>query len=197
MQIIPKRVFLKNNALHSFPRVCAILFIRDQNACEATYQEIFKLKVLWGGSSFFFASFSLILFSHSSAEPEAQEKNQNQITLKWLFNALMCWNQPISQQKSLRHQLFTCNFFLWTSFLFFSFIDSLDFNFPYSKFACSQEFLLQWALSHAGQWGRITLRCLQHFCWRLSSTTSLSFKFPACNEQQVPDVWNKGLHICS
>lgn len=46
MQIIPKRVFLKNNALHSFPRVCAILFIRDQNAYAATYQEIFKLKVL-------------------------------------------------------------------------------------------------------------------------------------------------------
>lgn len=151
MQIIPKRVFLENNSLHSFPRVCALLFVRDQNAYVAMHKEIFKLRVVWGGSSFFFTSFFLILFPIHRLSQKLRKKKPT--TFQWLFNAIMWWNQPVSLQNSLRHQLFTCNFLLWTRF--FSFTDSLDFYFPYSKLACSQECLLQKAPSHAGEWGRM------------------------------------------
>lgn len=75
MQIIPKRVFLANNSLHSFPKVCALLFVRDQNAYVAMHEEIFKPRVLWGGSSFIFASFFLILSPIHLLSQKLRKKN--------------------------------------------------------------------------------------------------------------------------
>lgn len=45
------------------------------------------------------------------------------------------------------HQLIICTFWVWKSF---SFIGSLGFYFPYSKFPCSQEYLLQRTPSYLG-----------------------------------------------
>lgn len=130
MQIIPKRVFLENNSLHAFPGVRALLFVRDQNAYVGMHKKIFKPRVLWGGSSFFFVLFFLILFLIHlvSQKLRKKKKKKKQTTFKWLFYALMCWNQTVSLQNSLRHRMFTCSFLLWPSF--FSFIYSLDFYFP-------------------------------------------------------------------